>query len=417
MPDSTVSYAGTTSLAAQTPVRSQDTALRCDVVPDFHSIETLREAWDATALQLDAPVCMTFDWVKTWWEHYGEGRQLRVFLFWRNHTLVSVLPLYLESFGIGPWKTVVARIVGANLPPRCVNPPVSATYAQAVLDTVQCHLFKRDRCDLLAFGPVSRLWPAFRAVETALGPSRKPLGAASYDERDVQTLFALTAEFIEALRSRKSVRRYLGHLARRGGVTTDFVDDQAELLNCFEAFARQHAEQWRKMGKGGHFKAWPNGHEFHRALIRRQGQLGRVRFYRILADGEMIAACYTFIFGTRVFAELSSRALEPEWERLGLGKAVVIAMCQSAAAIGALSVDGGLGHYTYKSLLGGEVVPVGMWRIVRMHWNSRIRSFVLLKTGKLIRIMCDKIWYRRILPHLPDCIARSQSRWWLRFDA
>jgi len=357
---------------------------------------------------------MTLDWLETWWEHYGNRNRLRIFLFRRGARLVGILPLYLETFGIGPLKAVIARIVGANIPPRCFNPPVDPGCVAEIFACVYRQLFVDEGCDLFSFGPVSERWAASTAFET--GGSLP--GRTASRTADVQTVIDISPDFVRTLVEKKSVKRYLREFEKRRSITTDVVTEPAELEKCFEAFARQHAEQWRAMGKGGHFVAWPGGLDYHRALIGRQARLGRVRFYRILDNGEMIAGVYAFLFGATLSWELSSRALGPEWNKFHLGKAALVQMFQDAAGAGVSTVDAGLGHYEYKvNNLGGTEVPARMLQIVPCRWSCRVKSAAFLAVKSLMRILYHKIWYRRVVPRLPEWVGRSQSRFWLRFEA
>lgn len=396
----------------QCPVERR-ASLLCRVETDFDALQGMREEWDATVSRLGAPVCMTFDWLNIWWKHYGHRKQLRIFLFFRESSLVSIMPLYLETFGIRPCTVRVARIVGANLPPRCFDPPVDPDCDREVFQRIFQELFANDGCDLLSLGPVSEEWSASAAV----GAAGKTFGAVSYRATDVRTVFDLSAEFGAKLNSNKTEKHYLRALERQGNITTDVVCDWPRLEPRFEDFARQHAQQWRVLGKGGHFLAWPGAHAFHRALVRRHGRLGRVRFYRLLAGDEMIACCYTYVCGTTLSWELPSRVTGGDWDKFGLGKVVFIRMCQSALREGLSHVDAGLGEYTYKSLLGGRAVRVGTWRVVCRRRSARTKSAAFLAVAAGIKVVCNKIWYRRILPRLPEWAGRSQSARWLRFDA
>lgn len=390
--------------------------LLLELATDFQTLEPIREEWDAAVLRLGAPVCMTLDWLTTWWEYYGDRNQLRIFVFRRGERVVGMLPVYLETFGIGPWKTIVARIVGANIPPRCFNPPVDAACAVDMFAQVYRQLFVSDGCDMLSFGPVSEDWSARQALFAAIRIHGEALEAASTTAVDVRSTFTLSGEFVQKLNSKKTAKHYLRGLERYGEITTDVISEPADLGESFTAFASQHAAQWRALGKGGHFLSWPRGCEFHQTLVKHQGARGRVRFYRLLAAGQMIACCYAYVFGSMLAWELPSRLVGPEWEKLGLGKAAFIRMCQNAAVEGVLNVDAGLGQYTYKSNLGGVEVPVHTFRVVSSRWSSRTRVAALLIAANVFRILYHKIWYRRIIPRLPHWVSRSQWRYWLRFD-
>ena len=152
-------------------------------------------------------------------------------------------------------------------------------------------------------------------------------------------------------------------------------------------------------------------------MIRRQARLGRVCFHRLLSDGRVIANRYAFRLGRTLYSELPSRLSGREWDSVGLGGTAYVKLFEMVIGEGICRVDTGLGSYDNKELLGGRVTRVGTWRVVPGRWRSRLKSKVFLLAGDWIKIVYHKIWYRRLVPRLPLWISRTQSRYWLRFEA
>ena len=92
-----------------------DASLRCEVETDFLAVESLREEWDATVLTLGAPVCMTFDWLKTWWVHYGDRKELRIlaFPFFKGRELRDHLPVSVQQLAPTEIRLIEERGMGA----------------------------------------------------------------------------------------------------------------------------------------------------------------------------------------------------------------------------------------------------------------------------------------------------------------
>jgi CelD/BcsL family acetyltransferase involved in cellulose biosynthesis len=387
----------------------------------FDGLEHLRENWDEAVSHLGGSIYMTYDWLATWWEFYGHGKQLRLFLFRHRDELIAILPIYLETFGAGPLKTMVARLVGANIPPKAFNPPVDSALAGKVFSHVIRHLFQADRCDLLSFGPVSETSPCNSALRE-LSDTRnvaEPV-SASYATRDVQTWFELPATFeayLAALGSteRKNRLKRIRHLEKSHRVSSDIVSEPALAVSEFDAFVRLHARQWQAAGRAGHFAAWPRGEAYNRALVERQARQGRVRFFRMLVDGQVVSSRYTFMLGSTVYSELPAREVGEPWDKLGIGGISLIKFNESAIQSGVAAVDSGLGAYDHKAQLGGDEIPVGVWHI-RARGLGGLKSRLFCLVARAILFACRKVWYRRVLPRLPRFFKRTQSLWWLRFD-
>lgn len=371
--------------------------------------------------RLGGPIYMTFDWLKTWWEFYGQGRQLRLFVFQNQAQIVALLPFYLEDFGMGPFRTRVARLVGANIPPKTFNPPVDPTWSPQVFLNVLHRLFRAARCDLLSLGPVTQQWPPAAAFAAACADAHQLVASARHQIRDVQTWFQLPATFeayLETLSAseRKSRLKRLRHLEKNRQVSSDVISDPGKVEQEFDGFLRQHARQWQATGRPGHFAAWPQGEAYNRALVKVQAQRGRVRFFRMLVSGQVVANRYTFLLGNTLYSELPAREVGEPWDKLGIGGISLLKFNESAIQAGISCVDSGLGGYEHKSALGGHQVPVGIWRVTGRGF-SRVKGLLFLSLARAVLLACHKLWYRRTLPKLPQWFKRTQSIWWLKFDA
>lgn len=402
--------------------KSRTVGLTVRVFTRFEDCPVTPAEWDEAVARLGGPIYQTFDWLQTWWELYGRDRQLRLFVFQTADQTVGILPFYLETFGWGPLKTTVVRLVGANIPPKTFNPPVTPEYAPAVLAGAVRHLFRADGCDLLALGPVSDAWPGSHACRRLAEQEDclRWVSSCRYAPHGVQTWFSLPATFEEYLKSlgsteRKNRLKRMRHLEKGRQVTTDMVADPGLVEQEFDTFVRQHARQWQAVGKGGHFTAWPQGEVYNRAQVKAQARHGRVRFFRMLVDGQVVCRRYTFLLGSTLYSELPAREVGEPWDKLGIGGISLLKFNEQVIHLGITGVDSGLGDYEHKANLGGQRIPAGVWRITGRGLRAR-RARIFLGLAQGGRFLGHKLWYRRILPRLPRRFERAQSLWWLRFN-
>ena len=408
-----------------TPIRpdsmqSESLPFAAEIYTDFADQRLDPTAWDQAVAALDGPIYMTFDWLRTWWEFYGRGKKLRLFLFRNEHQIAALLPFYLEDFGVRPFRTRVARLVGANIPPKTFNPPVDPYWSSKVFASVLNRLFRDECCDLLSLGPVSERWTSASSFQAACANASELFSAADFQVRDVQTWFRLPATYeayLENLSSseRKSRMKRLRHLEKNHQVSSDVISDLGKAEEDFDGFARQHARQWQAVGKPGHFAAWPQGEAYNRALVKAQAQHGRVRFFRMLVDGQVVSNRYTFLLGNTLYSELPAREVGEPWDKLGIGGISLLKFNESAIQAGIASVDSGLGGYEHKLALGGDQIPVGTWRVFGQGIRG-VKARVFLMFAKAVIISCEKLWYRRVLPSIPRWKKRAQSLQWLRYD-
>ena len=388
---------------------------------DFADLDYLRTHWDQACLRAGGSVYMTYDWLRVWWEFYGGGAELRLFVFFNGETIEAIVPIYIHTLGWGPLRFRVARLVGANIPPKVFDPPVPEWCAGDVMGQVVDQLFTKDACDLLSLGPVSEFQPITKCIDTVCA-QRAGLVKQPKLLKGVYSVFHVPSSMEDYYASlskneRKNRRKYeLRLLAKEFETRADVVSDAPAVAREFEHFAEQHRKQWAAERKTGHFGAWPGALDYNRALVRAQGDAGRVRFIRIIANGEVIASQYTFAFGDRYFGELPARAVDQKWDRFSLGPTGIVTMIDQAIKEGISRVEGGLAHYDYKVRLGAKEYSTLTFRIVGRRSISRAR-FVL---HSFIRACWsygyNKLLYRRIMPRLPRAFWRPRWEKWLRMD-
>ena len=395
--------------------------LDCTIETSFAGLDALRETWDEAVIRLGGTIYMSYDWVRTWWDFYGAGNELRLFVFQSGDQVVGIVPLYIATFGVWPLRLKVARLVGANIPPKVFDPPIHEAWAATIFERVLAQLFGKDACDLLSFGPVSTRHTSLEKLPGACLASKGLVGEARISLDGVHAVFGLPAgmeAYFDSLgKSERKKRTYeLRLLRKEHEIKVEVLADARDVEAGFVRFAEQHTAQWNAEGKSGHFGAWPRGKEYNQALVKAQGVLGRVRFVRIWANGQVVSDQYAFAFGDSWFWELPARAVASEWTRFSLGPAGLIATIEAAIREGARRLEGGLGHYDYKVKLGASEQPVGRLRVVADRPTARTRLVLFNALRICLLYAYQKAWRRRLASRLPRALARPQWNFWLRLD-
>ncbi len=119
--------------------------------PSF--METLREEWDD--LLQAAPTATPFstrEWVSTWWNFYGRGRQALALEVREGKDLVGLYPISISG---GPWRTLRAMGTGPSdylhpLTREGYEAPVAAVLAPALrdvkgVDLIDLHGIREDQ--------------------------------------------------------------------------------------------------------------------------------------------------------------------------------------------------------------------------------------------------------------------------------
>jgi CelD/BcsL family acetyltransferase involved in cellulose biosynthesis len=237
----------------------------------------------------------------------------------------------------------------------------------------------------------------------------------------VHTLFHLPKtldEFFDGMeKDERKKRKYeMRLLAKEQSIARDVVSAPEKAEAEFERFASLHASQWCDKGKLGHFGSWPHGREYNLALVRALAKLGRVRFVRILAAGEVISSQFAFVFGDSWYWELPARLTERKWNRFSLGTTGFFGLAEEAIKEGKASIEGGIAHYDYKRKLGGTEYGLDVLRVVANRFGSKVRTRLFQWLRGCVQLVYYKIWYARVSPRLPATVRKPIWSFWLRLD-
>lgn len=395
--------------------------LTCQLFGSFADLEGVEPEWETCALRLGASVYNSYCWTRCWWDYYGKGNELAIFVVRDSGQVVAVLPFYIESIGWGPTSLRVARLVCANLPPKAFRPVVGPDYAEWVFEQVIRELIGNNRCDLLSYGPFSERHEAGAALAGVGERMSDQVERSSLSWESTHSVFELAPSLDDYLNrlsreERQQRKRKLRGLLKDPRIRCDVISNAASVENEFEEFVELHRQQWNVKGKAGHFGSWPQGLEFNRSLVKEMGKRGTVRFIRACCDGRTVSSQYTFAYGKAYYWELPARALEPEWEKLSLGPSGILLMIEEGIKEGMSFVEGGLARYDYKKRLGATEFRIGRVRILGKG-KARQRRFRFARTlQRMFELVYHKIYYRRIMPRLPWTRGRQVSPWAVRLD-
>jgi CelD/BcsL family acetyltransferase involved in cellulose biosynthesis len=391
------------------------------VETSFAAVEDLRDDWDTAVASLGGTIYMTYDWCRMWWEYYGGDNKLRILIFSSEGSVIGLIPLYVSVLGFRPLQLRVARLVGANIPPKVFNPALAKEHAQEVFDSAVTHMLKVEFCHLVNLGPISELYGK-HLLEAARKHDSAGVGIA-VRARGVHSMFVVPETYEQYLdgltkKERKNNRnRYdLSLLKKECEGGEEFVSDPANIMNEYQILYELHTQQWQQKQGTGHFLSWPQGRDFNAAVILQQAALGRAEFLKIVVQGKPIASIYGFYIGNFYHAELMGRAYVPEWEKYNLGRAILVRALDRAISKGCKVMDVGLGRYEYKERLSAQEHAVFEIRCRRTQGSARVLYFIFECIRVVLLVIYHKVWYRRLRKLIPLRWRGPQASLWLRFD-
>lgn len=401
------------------PLGGSAVQLRCQVLTDWEQVWPVAQAWDRLVQQVDGDIYFMLDWCHMWWCHYGQGRRVRIFLFWDGPTLVGLLPMMVDHLWLGPVRVRVAKLIGADFTPAVLSPPVPAEHAVAAYSHALQHLLVAEGCDAAWFGPLAGHRPyhreALRQACESCGPAVQLLR-----DRDmgVHTIFHMPETFEQYLgllsgSDRGNFRRCRRKLDSEHNLRVERFEEREQIESHFDEFLHLHAAHWRSQGMLGHFDDWPHAEAFNRDLVRVMAPHGRLWLMRMSSEGQTLSYEYSLRLGDWLYWRLPARRTGQPWENAGVGRVSLITLFQEAIAAGIRHIEGGPGHYEYKLRLAATEYPLGSMLIVGNSSSARAKTRLLNHCADLLHLLYYRIWFSRLAPRLP---LRRRPLWriWVR---
>ena len=94
--------------------------LKAKEVNDYSEFAELRSQWNhVLGNSEDNNVFLTWEWLSTWWRHYGKGRELVRLLALEEENILAVAPLMFSSYEFFGFKLKKLEFLGAEHTDYC----------------------------------------------------------------------------------------------------------------------------------------------------------------------------------------------------------------------------------------------------------------------------------------------------------
>lgn len=380
--------------------------LVCSIFTDFDEPSVTPDEWDALVLRAGGDIYSTFDWCRTWWEFYGAGRDLEVYVVRRGGRLVAVFPFFRETLRLGIIPVRAIRLVGCDHTVSTCNVIVEPGVEDEAVAALAGSLGDRKvPWDVISLGALPGYAGNLGALSKAFERHFPAASVETNEDVGVQTLYDLPDTFEGYLAGlskhrRKKTLEYDRRFSRNFDVAVNHPETPSEAMEAFGRFVELHQALWRARGKLGHFKDWPEAVGFHRRLIERLAPRGRIFLLEIAADGDVVAMAYGFRFGRVADAFLSGRDDRPQWRKWKLGRVAFLKVVQSAVNGGATTLERGRGFYEYKLEEGGRLARLKAITITRPSLRARAGLRLLRFAARVLHIAYYRLWFARIAPRM-----------------
>jgi CelD/BcsL family acetyltransferase involved in cellulose biosynthesis len=335
-------------------------ALQVDRLTTTADLQTLIPEWEALLRACPGhPLAATPLWLATWWEIYGEGRELCV-LAARDGSrrLVGLAPLLLRPVrhrGMLPFRRLEflgagepeAEEIGSDYLDLIVDPQWEPAATQILLTTVFTQLGEAwDEALFVSLPGQSPRRPALAQAAEAAG--------CKCEEADRRagvyiTLPPTWEEMLQRLPGdkRKSLLRRRRRLAEAGQVTFDWEVSPENFERRLAIVRDLHQCRWQSLGRPGCFASERFSH-FHQRVAGQLAASGGVRFAVLSLDDRPVACDFYYLHDRRVYAYQAG--LDPEeGPRLSAGTVGISYGIEAAIRAGCREYDFLKGVHPYKA--------------------------------------------------------------------
>jgi CelD/BcsL family acetyltransferase involved in cellulose biosynthesis len=307
----------------------------------------------------------TWEWMSTWWRHFGTGHQALVTACRSaDDRVIGILPFYL-------WASRPLRILrfighgaGDHLGPvyAMQDEESVAHAARRMLERLRWDIFLGDQL------PAPALWSSILGAKVLLREGN-PVLRAPADGWD---------GFLAGRSSnlRQQLRRRERRLAREHRLTFRLVQNAAELPTALDALFRLHALRW---SNGSAFQA---REAFHREFAALGFERGWTRIWLLELDGEAVAAWYGLRFAGAESYYQAGR--DPAWDHRSVGFVLLAHSIRSALQDGIEEYRFLRGHEAYKYRFaeedsGLETIALTQGPLAHLALSAARRAYPLVK--------------------------------------
>jgi CelD/BcsL family acetyltransferase involved in cellulose biosynthesis len=293
-------------------------------------------------------VFLSFEWMFTWWRHWGKNRRLAIVTVRdAQGRLIGLAPFYIARTGpagVGRRLSFLADThVGSDYLGVLAMPGCEEAVVEGIVSALCSHRREWDYIELRD-AEDSPLFATLCARLEAMGMMARKTAAS------VCRYIRLPASFDQYLAGigislRSNFRRRWRVLQRMGPAEFVALSEVSDLERHFPELISLHGMRFEQRDQNSAFLR-PGVPEFHAKALQALAARGWARLYLLRAGGQTVAALYGFSVG-RTF-QFYQCGTHPGWLHLGVGQLMVGHSIQEAIRTGHQDFDFLRGDESYK---------------------------------------------------------------------
>lgn len=309
-----------------------------------------RDAWNDLVLAMAPPsVFLTWEWIYTWWELFGNpSRELLILFVQEGETLRGILPLFRDHRYKALGLEFVRFCAANDLYSDHLDIIASPEHVDACLASVYEFLFERETRWGAVQLPMVTLDSGIYGWLAAKTAGRDGISRVEVACSSVASYIPLEGTFESYFgtldkKHRYNVRSRRKRLYEEEGIRYSVCDASTRCLDLVFELHRRRAVRKGIVSSFGNDTV----RAFHEAFVDRVAPKGWVSFRFLEGPQGPIAAAYNLTMAGRVYSY--QKGIDPVWERHGPGTVLLYELVQEAYAQGMQEYNFLQGAETYKN--------------------------------------------------------------------
>ena len=345
----------------------------------FEEFLDARTEWDfALQRSLDKNIFLTWEWLSSWWRHYGDKRRFILVAVSGNEKILAAAPLMSSKYKLYGLKLGKMEFSGTPAADyhtflltekRTEHVKLIMEYANYVAADWDCIEFKEVPEDsetvkiLRAFSKES-----FKFEERIINLCPYILLPGKFED------------YFQGLGSnwRRNMRRWGKKLKKDYKVDFNIHNDLDTLDGAMKTFFNLHQKRWQSQKHSGAF-ADPKFRDFHHDVAKSFAEKGWLSLCFLTLNGEPVSAVYAFKYANKIFNYLTG--FDPQYSEYRVGHLIFMYFIKH-------SIENGLREFDF--MRGGESY--------KLQWKALTRRNLEVRAVR-----------KRIVPMVYDWITKNDK--------
>jgi CelD/BcsL family acetyltransferase involved in cellulose biosynthesis len=297
---------------AAIPVPAPAAALSVEAFTGEDALARLAPVWDplVEASGITHPF-VRYDWIRTWWQAFGQGRRLHVAVVRDGAAAIALAPLMVSEDRVCGLRVRTLEFLANVHAPRFEM--IVARGREDAYPALWAHLVSLEETwDLLQLKEVPSESPTLRHLQRLAAADGFPLGVWPSLRSPYVPLAGGWDAYLRSLtpKQRANIRNRLRRAESRGAVALEVVSGSEGLDEALDEGLQLETSSW-KAAAGTAIVSRPDTAGFYRELAAVAARCGWLRLYFLRVGGQRVAFTYALAVGRRLY--LLKVGYDPGW--------------------------------------------------------------------------------------------------------